>query len=795
MALSFLRETHPELFGQLVVADDGLATKSNRKVRWRCGEGHEWEATVASRSGGAGCPYCSGRRRIVGVNDLATTHPELVGELVDGSLATQLAAKGTKKVAWRCGEGHEWMASPLSRTQGNGCPVCSNRLVVPGVNDLTTTHPELAAQAVDQDAVRHVSYGSTRRLSWRCEAGHEWEAVVANRAIQGQGCPRCLDERRARAHAAGVRRSRKRSRTGSDGESGKAAEVSARRQPVASLSEFAPDLAGELVNAEDARFSARSPKRVAWRCGLGHVWHARIADRVGGNGCPYCSNRKVLPGFNDLATTHPDIARLVVDVSRASAVSAGSHAKLEWRGDCGHTWTAAVKDVVRGRRCPVCAGKEAVPGVNDLATTHPDLSAQLVDASLATSLTAGSDKVVEWRGECGHVWQASVKVRARAGHGCPYCANRRVLPGFNDLATTHPALCGELADRSLSSMLVAGSNRVVEWRCGKGHAWRSPIYNRAYLGTGCPVCEAGRHSSDAEDELYGFVSGIVGDGVEVLRNRRDILDTGGELDIAIPSMRIAVEFNGCYWHSDAAGKGGRYHADKLAACRRAGYSLITVWEDTWRDRRRQVERMLASRLGVSSEQRVFARDTEFCVLDGHAANVFLDENHIQGAIRSTLHFGLVRGGDVVAVMSVRSPGMSGRMKRADGRWDIVRYATSCHVVGGFSKLLSHAERYLRDSGETVTEWVSFSDNEVSEGGLYRKCGFILESELRPDYKYVGNATGNRRVGKESFQKSKFKVRAGLLYEEGLTERQLAELNGLYRCWDCGKRRWVRRVGE
>ena len=108
------------------------------------------------------------------------------------------------------------------------------------------------------------------------------------------------------------------------------------------------------------------------------------------------------------------------------------------------------------------------------------------------TVSYGSKKKVWWTCENGHLWQTTVHVRSE-GSGCPYCAGRKVLPGFNDLKTLcpgvaaqwHPSLNGALTPE----MVTPGSNKKVWWQCSMGHVWKSVIYPRTGAQQcGCPVC-------------------------------------------------------------------------------------------------------------------------------------------------------------------------------------------------------------------------------------------------------------------------------------------------------------------
>lgn len=187
---------------------------------------------------------------------------------------------------------------------------------------------------------------------------------------------------------------------------------------------------------------------------------------------------------------NPDLAAQLVDQGLAHELGVCDKRKVRWRCERGHEWEAIVLNRShRGDGCPYCSGRLPVVGETDLATTHLELAAQLVDPSLATGLKASSHRKVEWRCENGHTWSALVSSRALSGTGCPYCSGRRAWPGETDLATTHPELAGQLVDAGLASSLKAGTNRKVEWRCPDcGGVWAASPNSRTHMGSGCPYC-------------------------------------------------------------------------------------------------------------------------------------------------------------------------------------------------------------------------------------------------------------------------------------------------------------------
>ncbi len=132
------------------ITPNELLLHSGKKVWWVCKKGHEWEDTVNHRSRGRSCPYCSGKRVLIGFNDITTTHPIVAAEWNyeknNPLLPTQFTAGSTKKVWWCCKYHHEWKSVIESRTRGTGCPYCTNRKVLIGFNDLATTNPRVAKE-------------------------------------------------------------------------------------------------------------------------------------------------------------------------------------------------------------------------------------------------------------------------------------------------------------------------------------------------------------------------------------------------------------------------------------------------------------------------------------------------------------------------------------------------------------------------------------------------------------------------------------------------------------------------
>ena len=203
-----LADHHPELVAEWNYAKNGELTPqdtlsgSNQKVWWKCKNGHEWKATIVSRTkNGAGCAVCNGKRILSGYNDLATLNPKLLEEwdFERNKLKPTEVGLGSHKKVWWVGEcGHKWNAAVSSRAKGANCPYCSNHKILVGYNDLATTNPDLASEwhPTLNGALKptDITAGSEKKVWWYGYCGHEWQSIVYHRN-KGVGCPICSKEK------------------------------------------------------------------------------------------------------------------------------------------------------------------------------------------------------------------------------------------------------------------------------------------------------------------------------------------------------------------------------------------------------------------------------------------------------------------------------------------------------------------------------------------------------------------------------------------------------------------------
>jgi hypothetical protein len=321
-----LSVTHPELAKEADGWDpQTLDASSGKRVAWVCRLGHSWVTSLNYRvTRNSRCPYCLNQKVLIGFNDFATTHPELLGELLDSDGTDFVAGSTSRACEWKCSHGHVYKAKPHKRTaRGQGCPFCSGRQVFKGFNDLVTTHPNIAKEAFDFDP-SSLSAGSHQKVKWKCPEGHIYQSELRQRINKQSKCSVCYG-----------------------------------RQIMVGVNDLLttnPDLAKEADGWDPREITAGSARKVKWKCPKGHNWEATVGSRDGlKSGCPVCSGRKVLPGFNDVKFLFPEIAKQA-DGWDPSKTLAGTHTKRKWICSEGHNWNAAVKDrCFRGDGCPSCS--------------------------------------------------------------------------------------------------------------------------------------------------------------------------------------------------------------------------------------------------------------------------------------------------------------------------------------------------------------------------------------------------------------------------------------------------------
>jgi len=279
-------------------------------------------------------------------------------------------------------------------------------------------------------------------------------------------------------------------------------------------------------------------------------------------------------------------------------------------------------------------------------------------------------------------------------------------------------------------------------------------------------------SSLQEKELQQFVLGHV--AAEL--NTRSIISPY-ELDVYIPQHKLAIEFDGLFWHSSWKLE-KNYHLNKTKLCKEKNIQLIHIFEDEWVYKQDIVKSRLLNLIG-KTPRKIYARKTKIITPSKQEVRAFLEENHIQGYVGSPIAYGLEHESELVSLMTF---GKSRYSKNAN--YELLRFCNKLNtsVVGGASKLL-----HAFDKEHGTPSLVSYADLRWSTGNLYHHLGFTHTHDSPPNYWYVKK---DKRETRQKYQKHKLPT---LLknFDALLTEKQNMENHNMYQIHDVGNGVWFR----
>lgn len=603
-----------------------------------------------------------------------------------------------------------------SAKKGNtGCPICANRQVYPGINDFTTVHS------------KWVSYWDYSANEYPPEA-----TLCTSLAFYNLICPRCGKHIRKRDDA--VRRS------------GAYCPSCARVQTTVamghSLRDKYPDVADmydksdkNVYSSSDISYSSNDKAYFycdGFSSGLKpHIFEARVHNMIlaydrgsSSRGCPVCAGFKTVSGVNDFKTMNPSIAELWDydgNIEKPEQVYYRSENEYKFICPRGHHYTSDPLHLLRSAAigytgCPVCKGKEIVPGFNDLFTTHP--------------------------------------TRMR---DCPYDLNTDLDPHY----------------------LSHGSNRIMNARCEScGAVYSCTVWE--WLTASVVSCDKCRNRgwSFQEKEIANLLKEK---GIRVEENKLFSMKKfkSAEADIYIPSKLVAIEYNGVYWHSDAiASRGRNYHLNKYALFSSHGVKLYAIWSDTYEQRKDLVIEDLLWKLGLAEREFISVAECECYLEDFEDVRSFMQENSLNDITRGSYYMTMRRKRDdlIVALLVLRKD-VSGNIVIKDYicRYDIPDW-------------LSHMSGVIFNNFNCSCIGAVVDCATMSEK-LFADAGYIQYGTLKPEFSYV---YGNKRINASSFKESFLKNNNNLIYEEGKSESELATINNIPRCWDYGKEKWVLR---
>ena len=284
--------------------------------------------------------------------------------------------------------------------------------------------------------------------------------------------------------------------------------------------------------------------------------------------------------------------------------------------------------------------------------------------------------------------------------------------------------------------------------------------------------------SKGEREIIEFLKSI--SNTQIIERDRTVLN-GKELDIYLPELKLAIEFNGIYWHSELHNHNKLYHSKKTAMCSVRGIQLLHIYDYQWYQKQDIIKSMLLSKVGRSTK--LHGRKCSIKKVKTLDKGMFLDRTHIQGKCNSSINIGLYYDNKLISIATF---GKSRYDKKYE--YELLRYSSELNttVVGGFSKLLKH---FIKEySPKNI---LTYCDKSTSIGNLYYKAGFQLIGITGPNYFYF---RGINIYSREQFQKHTLKDKLKI-FDINQTEYQNMQINGYDRVWDCGNFKFLLTISQ
>ena len=306
-----------------------------------------------------------------------------------------------------------------------------------------------------------------------------------------------------------------------------------------------------------------------------------------------------------------------------------------------------------------------------------------------------------------------------------------------------------------------------------GYYWQDPQDHLA--GKGCPKCSC--LISKPEEEIKNYILSLL-PNEEIIQGNRKILN-GKEVDLYLPRLQLAIEFNGIHWHTEEFNRDRNYHLNKLICCNKKGIKLIHIFEDEWIEHKEIVLSKIKHKLKINDyTKKIRGHKCIITEISPILSEPFFKSNHIQGYVNGSVMIGAFYENELVGACIFKK-------ENTEGFWELTRMATQdgylCHGVCG--KLF----KYFVDKYNPV-QVKSFADRRWTlnkDNNIYVTLGFKLSETLKPDYRYVVN---NTRMHKFNFRKNRLHKKYGLPLT--MTEREMCQELGFYRIWDCGLFKYV-----
>lgn len=458
---------------------------------------------------------------------------------------------------------------------------------------------------------------------------------------------------------------------------------------------------------------------------------------------------------------------------------------------CGYLWETNRDNFVnRGNRCKKCAKqvswtkKTLQEFLNKKFNGQYDIVQKDLDDD---SIIQVKDYIEIYNRKCSHSYSILVSILLhRDKHNCKVCGKNRRIRTSDFVEEVKTSVGDEytvLSDYHTTHELIKMKHNI----CGNIYS----VSRTNFLGSPnqkgrrCPFCCNSRSYSNSEREVSAFIKTFYKD--EIQENNRKILPNNKELDLYLPNKKVAIEFDGLYFHSENFNKDKKYHLNKTLLCEEQGIRLIHIFGDEWQYKQDIVKSKIKHILHCDNNPVVYARKCYVEEISAKDKNQFLEENHIQGKDNASIRLGLWyptgEYDELVAVMTFCKP-RKALGQKSDSKYDyeLSRFASNIdyRVIGAFGKLWKYFENHYE-----FNSIITYADRRWSIGNVYETNGFELDHVSKPNYWYFKESIANQREYRYKYRKSKLKELFPKTYREGLSEYEIMQMNGYTRIWDCG----------
>lgn len=471
---------------------------NGKKAWWLCEQGHSYLQAITNKTNGNGCPYCANKKILKGYNDLTTTHPELCKEWDTEKnrkllgLEIDKVSKGSdRKVWWLCKERHSYEQIITNKINGNTCPYCSGKKVLKGFNDLATTHPGLIEEwdyKKNKITPEEITAGSNKRVHWVCKINkdHKWGAKISNRTSKNKtGCPHCSNRGTSFPEQYLYYVLKSKFKEVSNREVIDGLEYDIFIKGINLLIEYDGIYYHRVLSDRKSKEVEKEEKAIEKGYGFIRVKESNKVKEI------KMKDNIIRYKYKNNIEDINEILGLIIE-----------YINSKYNFNIGKGIPEDAEQKARE-----LAAKEQYE--NSLEVTHPELCKEWDyeknKALKPSQVSSGSNIKVYWLCKEGHSYEQVINSKT-FGLGCPYCSNKKVLKGYNDLATTKPELIEEWDSEKNKELLkleitevTVGTEKKAWWKCEKGHSYEQIIFNKT-KGISCPYC-SGRYPIIGETDL------------------------------------------------------------------------------------------------------------------------------------------------------------------------------------------------------------------------------------------------------------------------------------------------------